>query len=642
MKNKITNIKFNVTCLLVFFSIQSYANAQVIPDSFDFDGTTRIFEVHLPQNFQADMPLVIALPGWSESINWFKVFTMLHQFADTAGFIVVYAEGTDLSWNIGIKYCPVRGTLPTTDDVGFISALIDTLYNRYNIDMQRIYCCGFSTGGEMTLRLACQLGERFAAVASVAGGLYDPAENWHPFRAIPVLEIHGTKDLYSPYDGPGGIVDTVYDHSAEQWSIKKTLDYWIEKNQCSTEGDTIDLPDLVPGDLSTVQKITFSGGPDSTEVIHYKINEGGHSWPGSPTPWPRWELEGNRNMDISTNEEMWDFFKKFENPYVDAAFGKTMDAYPKYIQPQGDTLWVTGKVSNPQNHQLNVFAMIQGKNSSFQDSFQLNDNGLHGDEDPNDNIWGGAKWFSGLEEDMYITNLSTNDITEGITHYIRSPVRFTTNGPVVIDRIYATGNDTIANPGDQYIKFEIFLRNESATDTIHNITTWPVFLDSSASMAGRGSPKYNFIAPGESKKGNRKLGINFSDSSGGIIDIALQIMSDGYLFWTDTFQVDVVTAIEDGKSKIPAKFALRQNYPNPFNPTTTISYQLPKQSNVELSIYNLLGQKVATLVNKKQPAGRYEANWEASGFASGIYVYKLKANGQEQSAILTKKLILLK
>ena len=65
-------------------------------------------------------------------------------------------------------------------------------------------------------------------------------------------------------------------------------------------------------------------------------------------------------------------------------------------------------------------------------------------------------------------------------------------------------------------------------------------------------------------------------------------------------------------------------------------------SDVELSIYNILGQKVATLVNKKQPAGTYNVQWDASGFASGIYIYQLKARGQKQSTVLTKKLILLK
>ncbi len=91
-------------------------------------------------------------------------------------------------------------------------------------------------------------------------------------------------------------------------------------------------------------------------------------------------------------------------------------------------------------------------------------------------------------------------------------------------------------------------------------------------------------------------------------------------------------------------FQLFQNYPNPFNPKTKIQYivgahpDVPLQ-NVDLSIYNILGQKVTTLVNKKQPAGRYKVEWDASGFASGIYLYKLTSiDGYS----ITKKLVLLK
>jgi len=328
--------------LFMLFTFQ-LTYAQKKSGSFKFDGHTRNYEVHLPQNLQANMPLVIALHGYSETIDWFKNYTVLHQFADTAGFIVVFPEGTDRSWNIGIKSCPIRGTFPTVDDVGFISVLIDTMYNRYTIDMQRIYCCGHSTGGEMTLRLACELGERFAAVASVAGTLYDPAENWQPIKATPVLHIHGTKDLVEPYYGPG----TTTEHTSdEQWSIKKTLNYWIEKNHCSSIGDTITLPDLVPVDLCTVQKITFSQGSDNTEVIHYKVIDGGHSWPGSPDPYHH-PLEGNRNMDISANAEIWEFFKNYKNPLSNMAHGKTLEVFPKYIPPQqGDTLTFIGQISN--------------------------------------------------------------------------------------------------------------------------------------------------------------------------------------------------------------------------------------------------------------------------------------------------------
>jgi flagellar hook assembly protein FlgD len=83
---------------------------------------------------------------------------------------------------------------------------------------------------------------------------------------------------------------------------------------------------------------------------------------------------------------------------------------------------------------------------------------------------------------------------------------------------------------------------------------------------------------------------------------------------------------------------LAQNHPNPFNPKTIISYQLAGGSDVELSVYNLLGQKVATVVKQKQASGVYQVEWDASLYASGIYYYKIVAG--EFRAV--KKMILLK
>jgi len=89
---------------------------------------------------------------------------------------------------------------------------------------------------------------------------------------------------------------------------------------------------------------------------------------------------------------------------------------------------------------------------------------------------------------------------------------------------------------------------------------------------------------------------------------------------------------------IPFKFTLKQNYPNPFNPKTIINYELPITNDVDLSIYNLLGQKVVTLVSEKQKAGYHQVEWNASGFASGIYYYSIKA-GEFQDV---KKMVLLR
>ena len=98
------------------------------------------------------------------------------------------------------------------------------------------------------------------------------------------------------------------------------------------------------------------------------------------------------------------------------------------------------------------------------------------------------------------------------------------------------------------------------------------------------------------------------------------------------------TVLSAALEHIPTEFVLGQNYPNPFNPTTTIKFALPEKSKVNLSVYNLLGEKVAELINDELSAGYHETQWNASGFSSGIYYYRLIAG----SFTDTKKLILLK
>jgi len=93
----------------------------------------------------------------------------------------------------------------------------------------------------------------------------------------------------------------------------------------------------------------------------------------------------------------------------------------------------------------------------------------------------------------------------------------------------------------------------------------------------------------------------------------------------------------------PEHFELFQNYPNPFNPTTTISYQLPRDSRVSLKIFNLLGQEVASLVDENRLAGYHEEHWDARGFASGIYIYQLSlANENSDRQVARRRMILLK
>lgn len=108
-----------------------------------------------------------------------------------------------------------------------------------------------------------------------------------------------------------------------------------------------------------------------------------------------------------------------------------------------------------------------------------------------------------------------------------------------------------------------------------------------------------------------------------------QIDLDGTYEYSKIVEVDVVS---------PAKFELAQNYPNPFNPNTSISFTIPQSGNVKLSVYNLLGQEITTLVNEYKEAGTHNIEFNATNLNSGVYLYKLESNG----LTLTKKMTLLK
>ena len=171
-----------------------------------------------------------------------------------------------------------------------------------------------------------------------------------------------------------------------------------------------------------------------------------------------------------------------------------------------------------------------------------------------------------------------------------------------------------------------------------NITKDPLFVDAASGdvnltenspCIGRGTPSMEiggtvYTCPAADYNGNPRP--NVADA---LVDMgALE-------------SVFPINGIGAKKEMLPAAFTLEQNYPNPFNPITVIRYRVGVNNyspvQVDLSIYNLLGQKIATLVSKRQRAGVYQVTWDASGFTSGIYFYKLSAGAFEQ----TRKLVLI-
>jgi polyhydroxybutyrate depolymerase len=215
----------------------------------------------------------------------------MDEVADTANFIVVYPAGVGLEWNNGFGY------YSSADDVGFISALIDTMEQNFSIDTSRVYATGGSAGGFMCYRLACEIPHRFAAIASVAGLMGNSVRiNCQSFCPMPVLHIHGTADPSVLYNGSLGYV-----------SVDSTMKIWIAKNNCPTTPVITNIPDTNAADSSSVIKFTYGPGTFGSEVILYKVNNGSHSYPGGDTivniP--------NTNMDMIATIEIWNFFRKF-------------------------------------------------------------------------------------------------------------------------------------------------------------------------------------------------------------------------------------------------------------------------------------------------------------------------------------------
>jgi len=115
-----------------------------------------------------------------------------------------------------------------------------------------------------------------------------------------------------------------------------------------------------------------------------------------------------------------------------------------------------------------------------------------------------------------------------------------------------------------------------------------------------------------------------------------QVDLDGTSHFSDVIGF-TPTNVESNTSN-PRTFSLEQNYPNPFNPSTTITYELPMSSEVQLSVYDMLGCELSVLVNESRDAGVHEAKFDASGFSSGVYFYRLRAG----DFVSMKQMLILK
>lgn len=282
----------NVLIALLFLPLMSFAQVETT-NTLEFGGESREFLSYVPAMYDGSeaVPIVFCLHGLGDNMNNFSNIGM-NLVADTANFIVITPQALvdDLTqsaaWNSGAG---AFGIFPNTDvdDVGFISAMIDTLAADYNIDLSRVYSCGFSMGGFMSQRLACELNDRIAAIASVAGTIGNDV-SCNPGNNVPVCHFHGTVDSTVAYEG------NTFGSDAED-----TVEFWVDNNGCDTDSVHTNLPDLFV-DGYTVEHTIYLNCNDEADVEHFKVNGANHVWLGQMN-------------DISYTPEIWKFFLNHEN-----------------------------------------------------------------------------------------------------------------------------------------------------------------------------------------------------------------------------------------------------------------------------------------------------------------------------------------
>jgi len=245
--------------------------------------------------------------------------------------------------------------------------------------------------------------------------------------------------------------------------------------------------------------------------------------------------------------------------------------------------------------------------------------------------YGGGEFYNSIFTDFDKTGIKV-DSGSGLTSYDRLM-----NGGIKLENNiwFKSEGNTISNIAAQSF-VQNYLLNTTNNNSLVNPLLYSIGRDSDMNLDPRpqaSSPAYT-LATKAFPAGN-----TFYSEADYYGAFDTDIWMNG---WTALYQNKITnqifTSVEGNKTEIPSDFELSQNYPNPFNPTTKINFSLPKDANVRLTVYNVLGQEVATLLQGYKSAGNYTVDFNAAGLASGLYVYRLDAG----NAAIVKKMTLLK
>ena len=234
--------------------------------TFEWQGVQRQYLVRAPQQTEkSTMPVLYFLHGWTDNITHVDNEFHFQQIADAFEWTIVIPqaldEGSGTMWNAGLY-------ASNTDDSGFLMALLDSLVEPYNLNLDSVFFTGFSMGGFMTHRMAIEHGDRITACAPVSGLITHSMANHTAVAPVRMLDIHGTADPVVGYSGTSQYFGNL------GLGVDAILDYWKNANHCVADPVIDTFPDLKNDGLLFV-RYTYEG---EAELQHIKVIGGNHSW----------------------------------------------------------------------------------------------------------------------------------------------------------------------------------------------------------------------------------------------------------------------------------------------------------------------------------------------------------------------------
>lgn len=260
-------------------------------DSMRVNGRTRHYRLVMPEHGTAGMPLVVLLHGYG--CGDISEPTCLDSIARKEGFALCVPQGLcdptgHRSWNVG--YPMQEGW--RVDDVSDLCKMVAKLQSRHRLSTANVFLTGMSNGGEMCYLMMYRRQHTFKAIASIAGlTLCDTYKRLTPQQQLPFMEVHGTEDRTSEWDG-----DLT---NAGGWGaympVPLAVGRIVANNRCTHES-TVSLPTLHPGNGHKLTLHKFLGGDNGSDVWLYEVTGGDHCW---------------HTGDMNTGRAIWEFFRQY-------------------------------------------------------------------------------------------------------------------------------------------------------------------------------------------------------------------------------------------------------------------------------------------------------------------------------------------